>query len=123
ALQAQKETAQSQLTAGQQNLFVAEARLSAVKNGTQDAQIKNAASQVTAARERFKSDKARLDQLLGGPTDEDLQQAQSAVDQATQQLALATQPSTAQDIRAQRAAVEQVRLGLTKARALYTDYD
>ena len=46
---------QSQLTSGQQNLVVAQARLSAIKNGTQDAQIKNAASQVTAARERLKS--------------------------------------------------------------------
>ncbi|HEY0583257.1 MAG TPA: efflux RND transporter periplasmic adaptor subunit, partial [Chloroflexota bacterium] len=122
-LQSQRELAQSQLTAGQQNLVVAQARLNAVQNGSLDAQVKNALAQVTASRERLKSDQARLDQLLGGPTEEDLQQARSAVDSAAQQLLLAGQPNTQQDIRAQRAAVEQARLSLQKARAPYTDYD
>jgi HlyD family secretion protein len=122
-LQSQRELAQSQFMAGQQNLIVAQARLTAIGNGTQDAQVKNAASQVTASRERLKSDQAKLDQLTGGPTDEDLQQAHSAVDQGVQQLALATQPSTQQDIRAQRASVEQARLQLQKARSPFTDFD
>jgi RND family efflux transporter MFP subunit len=122
-LQAQQEQATSQLIAAQQDLKVAEARLAALQNGSQDAQLKSAASQVTAARERLNSDQARLDQLLAGPTDEEVRQATAAVDQAAQQLLLAQQPSTPQDIAAQQAAVEQARLQLQKARAPYTSAD
>jgi RND family efflux transporter MFP subunit len=52
-----------------------------------------------------------------------MRQATAAVDQAAQQLLLAQQPSTPQDIDAQRASVEQARLQLQKARAPYTSAD
>jgi hypothetical protein len=81
---------------------VAEARLATIQNGSHDAQVKATGAQVTASRERLKMDQAHLDQLLGGPTEEDLTQAEALVDQARQQLALAQQPSTDQDLRSLR---------------------
>jgi RND family efflux transporter MFP subunit len=122
-LQAQRDQAASQLAAGQQALTVAQARLAAITNGTLDAQVKRAQAQVTAATERLKSDQAHLEQIIKGATDEDMLQAEAAVDQARQQLALATQPNTQQEIDAQRAAVQQAQQQLMKAQQPYTNYD
>ncbi|HTD79997.1 MAG TPA: efflux RND transporter periplasmic adaptor subunit, partial [Chloroflexota bacterium] len=66
---------------------------------------------------------AHLDQMVGGPSDEDLQQAQSIVDQASQQVTLATSPTSVEELRAQRAAVAQARLQLQKARQPFTSFD
>ena len=122
-LQAAHDLAQSQLTAAQDNLNVAQARLQAAQNGTLDAQRKAAQAQVDAAREKLKSDQARLQQIVAGPQDEDVQAAEDAVTQATQQLALATQPATRQDIEAQRALVNQAQQQAQKAQQPFTAYD
>lgn len=123
SIQAQRDQAQSGLVAAQNTLSVAEARLAAAKNGTLDAQRKATQAQVDAARERLKTDEARLAQIVAGPQDEEVQAAQDAVTQAEQQVALAQQPATAQDIQGQRALVEQARQQLQKAQQPYTTYD
>jgi RND family efflux transporter MFP subunit len=122
-LQALHDQAVSQMTQAQDNLNVAQARLQAAQNGTLDAQRKAAQAQVDAAREKLKSDQAKLDQISAGPQDEEVQAAQDAVTQAEQQLALATQPVTAQDVEAQRALVNQAQQQLQKAQQPYTDFD
>lgn len=122
-LQAAHDQAQSQLTAAQDNLNVAVARLQAAQNGTLDAQRKASQAQVDAAREKLKSDQARLSQIVAGPQDEEVQAAVDAVTQAEQQLALASQPATAQDIEAQRALVNQTQQQLQKAQQPFTAYD
>jgi RND family efflux transporter MFP subunit len=122
-LQAAHDQAAFQLTSAQDNLNSAQARLQAAQNGTLDAQRKASQAQVDAAREKLKADQAKLDQISAGPQDEDVQAAQDAVTQAEQQLALATQPVTAQDIEAQRAMVNQAQQQLQKAQQPYTDYD
>ncbi|TME44057.1 MAG: efflux RND transporter periplasmic adaptor subunit [Chloroflexi bacterium] len=122
-LQALHDQAASQLTAAQDNLNVAQARLQAAQSGTLDAQRKAAQAQVDAAREKFKSDQARMEQIVAGPQDEEVQAAQDAVTQAEQQLLLATQPATQQDMEAQRALVDQASQQLQKARLPFTAYD
>jgi RND family efflux transporter MFP subunit len=64
-----------------------------------------------------------MDQLVAGPQDEEIQGAQDAITQAEQQLLIATQPATAQDIEAQRALVEQARQQVQKAQQPFTAYD
>ncbi|HEX8967470.1 MAG TPA: efflux RND transporter periplasmic adaptor subunit, partial [Chloroflexota bacterium] len=122
-LQAAHDQAQSQLTAVQDNLSVAQARLKAAQDGTLDAQRKASQAQVDAAREKLKADQARFEQIVAGPQDEELQAAQDAVTQAEQQVALASQPATQQDIEAQRALVNQAQQQLQKASQPYTTYD
>jgi HlyD family secretion protein len=111
------------LTAARDNLNVAQARLQAAQNGTLDAQRKAAQAQVDAGREKLKSDQARLDQIAAGPQDEEVQSANDAIAQAQQQLALAAQPVTQQDIAAQRAMVNQAQQLVQKAQQPYTEYD
>ena len=122
-LQAARDQAQSQLNAAQDSLTVAVARLSAAQDGTLDAQRKAAAANVDAAREKLKADQARLEQIVAGPQDEDVQVAQDAITQAEQQVALASQPSTQQEIEAQRAVVSQAQDQLRKAAQPYTGFD
>jgi RND family efflux transporter MFP subunit len=122
-VQALHDQAQSQLTAALDNLSVAQARLAAAQNGTLDAQRKAVQAQVDAAREKLKSDQARLDQISAGPQDEEVQAAQDAVTQAQQQLLIATQPATVQDIEAQRALVEQANQQVRKAQQPFTSFD
>jgi multidrug efflux pump subunit AcrA (membrane-fusion protein) len=122
-LQAVHDQSVSQMTQAQDNLNVAQARLQAAQNGTLDAQRKAAQAQVDASREKLKSDQAKLEQISAGPQDEEVQAAQDAVTQAEQQLALATQPATAQDVEAQRALVNQAQLQLQKAQLPYTSFD
>ena len=122
-LQALHDQSVSQLTQAQDNLNVAQARLQAAQNGTLDAQRKAAQAQVDASREKLKADQARLDQISAGPQDEEVQSAQDAVTQAEQQLVLATQPATAQDVEAQRALVNQAQQQVQKAQQPYTDFD
>jgi RND family efflux transporter MFP subunit len=122
-LQAQRDQAQSQLMATSGNLTTARARLTAAQNGAQDAQRKAAQAQVDAAREKLKADQARLDQIQAGPQDEEVQAAQDAVTQAMQQLAIAAQPATGQDVLVQRALVEQARQQLAKAQQPFTAFD
>src|SRR5260221_208747 len=81
------------------------------------------ASQVYPTGEKLKSDQARLDQIRAGPQDEEIQAAQDGVTQAQQQLLIATQPATAQDIEAQRALVEQANQQLHKAQQPFTSFD
>ena len=108
-LQALHDQAASQLTAAQDNLNVAQARLQAAQSGTLDAQRKAAQAQVDAAREKLKSDQARFEQIVSGPQDEEIQAAQDAITQAEQQAQLASQPVTQQDVEAQRALVNQAQ--------------
>jgi len=122
-LQALHDQAASQLTAAQDNLNVAHARLQAAQSGTLDAQRKAAQAQVDAAREKLKSDQARFEQIVSGPQDEEIQAAQDAITQAEQQAQLASQPVTQQDVEAQRALVNQAQQQVQKAQQPYTVYD
>ena len=122
-LEGQRAQSQSQLSGAREGLKAAEARLTALTSGTLEAQRQAAQAQLVAAQEKQKSDQARLDQINGGPQDEDVQQARAALTQAQQQLAIAQQPATAQDIAAQQAAVDGARQAVAKASAPYTTYD
>jgi RND family efflux transporter MFP subunit len=121
--QAQKDQAQSQLTAALDNLSVAQARLDAARNGTLEAQRKAALAQVEAANQKLTADQVHLEQVEAGPRDEEVQQALDVVDQVRQQLALASQPTTAQEVAAQQALVEQARQLLLKAQQPFSDFD
>jgi RND family efflux transporter MFP subunit len=111
------------LISAQENVKTAQAKLTALQDGTIESQRQTAQSNLVAARQRLQSDQARLEQLLKTPLATDIAQAQAGVQQAQQALALAQAPNTDQDIRAQQAAVDQAQQALQKAQSPYTVFD
>ncbi len=114
ATQAQLRAAVASADAAVRN---AKTQLDVLNGGSLDKQRKAAQAQVVSAQENVKTAQANLDQVNVGPLPEEIQQAEAAVQQAEQQLNLATLGGvTEQDLRAQRAQVEQLRQAVAQAR-------
>lgn len=110
------------LTSAEAQVRSAQGNLDALRNGGLAKSRAQVAAQVVQARESLKSAEAALKQTVAGPQPEEVRQAELAVLQAEEALKMQSAP-TEQDLRAQRAAEQQARLALEKARRPYTEFD
>jgi RND family efflux transporter MFP subunit len=123
SLDVQRSQLEAQLQAAREKLASSETRLAALVGTGIETQQRQLESTLVASQERQRSDQAKLDELLASPKPEEVQQAQASVRDAEQRLALAVNPSTDQDIRAQAALVEQAQQQLDKAMRPFTVED
>ncbi|HEX8968090.1 MAG TPA: efflux RND transporter periplasmic adaptor subunit, partial [Chloroflexota bacterium] len=121
--QSQQAGAQSTVVSAQQKLKADQAKLDALTNGTQQAQLTQLQSTLEAAQQKLTSDQSKLDVLNSGPLATDIQQAQAAINQARQNLVKAQQPGGATDLAQQQAVVDQMVANLQGKQDAYTDAD
>ena len=119
-LQAAHDQAQSQLTAAQDNLNVAQARLTPPRTARSTRSARRLRRRSTPRAKSSRPIRRGWTRSVPAPQDEEVQAAQDADHPGQQQLAIATQPATAQDIEAQRALVEQAQPASCRRRSSRT---